>query len=123
LLFQPLTSQADNQNFWATLFGDCNGSWQPPSGGGAVLRRQRHTAVRLGRSHPNHDGRLRLPVYVDTSHPIDNLDVTLRYNARYLAVRAVRPTDPHALVVFNADRRGVLRIALAGGEPIPKPHG
>lgn len=27
---QPLTGQADNQDFSAVLFGDCTGNWQPP---------------------------------------------------------------------------------------------
>jgi hypothetical protein len=35
--FNPLSGQANGQDFVAVLFGDCTGNWQPAAGGGAAL--------------------------------------------------------------------------------------
>lgn len=122
--FQPLSTQADNQNFLGVLFGDCNGSWQPSPSNFAplVVGPPAPSELHLGRQARHRGKHILIPVKVDTAENFRALTAQIRYDASQLVPVGVHALGParQALMQVNARVPGSLRIALASGQPLPK---
>ncbi len=119
IAWNPLVSQADNQNFSAVLFGDCTGNWQP-SGGGGAARSRIAAAVNVG--HAQRRGtHLRVPLVVEGARRFFGLDIEVVYDPTRLSFRALRRVGPAspALLAANERRPGLINISLASPEPLP----
>jgi len=123
--FNPLSGAAAGQDFIAGVFGDADASW-----GNASVQEQlahgadeRHTlrlqeGVRIDRGLRR--GRyLRIPIFIEPDTQLRALDVTLDIPSgmRPTAVRRAR-SGARALVAFNADVEGELKISLASVTPL-----
>lgn len=121
IAFHPLMAEATNQDFSGILFGDCNGSWQPSSGGGAAaLSTQAPSSkVRIGRRLRRH-GSIRVPLGVHTSGGFHALNVHIRYDQTQLATPHVRTVGDArgALVVSNSATPGLLVVAVASSRTL-----
>jgi hypothetical protein len=114
IAYEPLTQNANDQNFLAALFGDCTGNWQPASGGGSSVE-DSAPLVRTGRMRQTRAGGLRLPVYVDAPAPWHGLEAELRYDDRQLYLLGVSRTI-HAsgtILGVNDSVPGRIKIAMA----------
>jgi hypothetical protein len=119
--FQPLAGTAENQDFTALLFGDCTGNWQPAGAGSTGLAiATPQPAVHGGRLLRGFKGRLRMPLYVDTTEPVLTLEAAIAYDARLLRVRRVRRlrATRNALLAVNDSGAGIVKIALASALPL-----
>ncbi len=120
LSFEPLATDATDQDFSAVLFGDCNGDWQPGGAGGAGLEtvtdQVRLAPVRgVPRSHTT-----QALLSVNGTQPFRTLQVELRYDAAAMRVTSVRvaPAAAQALLQANLSVPGSVRLALASVKPI-----
>jgi hypothetical protein len=126
ICWASLASEATDQNFTAALFGDCSGSWQPPTAGLQRSAATRPGAVRLGATRVDrrpgaaHRSFVRVPLSVDASTDVHALDVTLRYDPAAMTPVGVRRTHGarHALVAMHVAQPGVLALSLASAEPL-----
>ncbi len=122
---EELLAEADQQNFNAVLFGDCTGNWE--AAGSAALRVRasgRAPMVRLGRAIAR-NGVARVPVYVRSADPFNALDLQVTYDDAHLTptnTRMHRSTQSSIVSTFSP-KPGMLRIAMASGEPIAPRHG
>ena len=125
IMLQDLLSEADQQNFLALRFGDCTGSWQAETR--APLRARsdkRAPLVRLGRPMVS-GGVARVPVYIRNSGPFNALDLQVSYDPAHVTpgtARLRRAVESSILTTF-APTPGMLRVAMASGEPILTRHG
>ncbi len=120
IAYQPLLGQVSGQNFTAVLFGDCNGSWQPPAGSAALSAADISPAqVRFGRSRQL-GTRLRVPLRVQSSGAFQALEVKMQYDAARLTLRGVHQVGEAqaALVESNASMPGRLAVGLANAQPL-----
>jgi hypothetical protein len=122
ITFQPLRESVADQDFFAVLFGDCLGRWQPAGAGATSSTLKQITdRVRLGRGRmvprTNH---LRVPLYVHTNAPFHVLDLQLRLDGERLRPVGVHlmPSMSHAVLAANLNIPGVVRLALARTAPI-----
>jgi hypothetical protein len=123
IMIDDLLQDAPDQNFHAVLFGDCTGNWN--AGSGALERPGRNAArVRLGRPTSKRH-RVRVPFYLRTSAPYQALDLQIAYDPAQLAPAdvALRHASDPGLISFHAAPGGVLRVALASGEPLTRSSG
>ncbi len=128
IMLEGLLDEASDQNFRAILFGDCTGNWD--AGQGAALGRAAAAAatgaarVRLGNPTTNLS-QVRVPVYVRARTPYNSLDLKVAYDPSRLTPAGVsmqRPTDA-GITSSNAAQPGLLRVAMASGEPIRRRFG
>jgi hypothetical protein len=122
ICFQPLASDASNQNFSAVLFGDCNGSWQPSRFGALAVGATTDASnkLQLGPVVMRHGGRIRVPLSVVGTQGFRGLSAQLRYDPaqlRGVRVRAVGAAR-EALMQANTLAPGSIRLALAGTHPV-----
>ena len=120
IAYQPLLGQVSGQNFTAVLFGDCNGSWQPPAGGAALSAPDISPAqVRFGRGRQL-GTRLRVPLHVKSSSGFQALEAKVQYDAAQLTFRGVHQVGEAqaALVERNASMPGHLVVGLASAQPL-----
>jgi len=116
IVFQPLDSFADHQDFSALVFGDCTGNWQPSSAGAAALRVGSGGAyqARLGR-HTRRGRSVLVPVNVEAANDFHALDAQLSYDQTRLKLQSVRRVRRArgALLQVNSHVPGTLAVALA----------
>jgi hypothetical protein len=119
IAYEPLAADQAQQDFVGILLGDCTGNWQPA--GAALLAQAEGGAaeVRLRVSRRTADGRLRVPIAVDTDGAYNAVDLTLAVGPG-LRPAAVEPLKAAAgaLVVSNLTAPGRVRVALASGAPL-----
>lgn len=122
LVVPTLTVDATSLLFDAVLLGDCSGGWT--SSEGALRRDRPRGRVRLGRLR-RRDGRVETRVYVRSREPFQSLDLDLRFDATQLAPASVesRDLDAQMLLAQRQIEPGLLRIAFAVSEAIPRRHG
>lgn len=118
LNYTGLSDNVEGQDYSGILLGDCNGSWQPPSGGGAALSSDQPVHVTRGHLKRGRDGSLRLPLFVDG--PASALEIVVRYDPAQLSATRVVRSGPWraALYAVNLQEAGVARIAMANSEAI-----
>lgn len=116
IAFEPLQSDAPQQDFSAALFGDCTGNWKPPKPL-AALRRSAGE-VRLGTARGRPGGRWIVPLYA-SGGAVEALAARVAYDPAAAALEIVRPvgTASGALLRYRADTSGVVVIALASDRP------
>jgi hypothetical protein len=122
--FNPLQTDAAEQNFTAALFGDCTGNWS--SGAAAAVRQTVKPArVWLGRPRPWADGAWRVPVYVASRAPVDAVELQLDYDPLAAAFESVQLADAMngGLSRAHADASGLLRVAVANPSSMQLRHG
>ena len=127
IMLEGLFDEASDQNFRAILFGDCTGNWD--AGQGAAVARGAAAAagaarVRLG-SPTMGATQVRVPVYVRARGPYNSLDLKVAYDPSRLTPAGVsmqRATDT-SFTSSNAPQPGLLRVAMASGEPIRRRFG
>lgn len=112
IAYNPLMGVLSEQDFTAAVFGDCDASWA--AGGGAAAQRATATdGLRLGTPRLGRGQMVEVPVYADSRFRA--ADLVVRYDPIYLRAFDVRTlrSARGALVRYNTQRPGVLRIALA----------
>jgi len=122
ITFNPLTATATQQDFYALLFGDCTGNWQPPATASSLLALAGNPPlVRLGRARRTRADRWRVPLWVSSGSPFYSLDLRLTLGSLGRAaaprVRLLSPAR-RAMLRAEADAGGTLTVALASGEPL-----
>jgi hypothetical protein len=124
ICFQPLISNASDQNFSAALFGDCNGSWQPGRSGALAFgaSASASSALQLGRALARGRHRIRFPLSVGGTGSFSGLSAHLRYDPAQL--RAVRVhtvgAARDAVMQVNTQVPGSVRLALVSVRPVRK---
>ena len=121
IAYDALDGSLDEQNFSALVFGDCTGNWQPPVAGSAVgAAASMRQSLQAGDLRPLRRGRLTLPIAIDSPGPVHAIDLRIVYDPDALRVVRARLVGRarHALLAFNADDPGVLRMAIASGAAI-----
>ncbi|MEO8601608.1 MAG: matrixin family metalloprotease [bacterium] len=125
IMLPDLLSAADEQNFHALRFGDCTGSWRADAVAAQRARpSKRAPLVRVGRPMVR-DGIARVPVYVRNAGPFNALDLEVAYDPTHLTpgtARLRRAVESAILTTF-APTPGMLRVAMASGEPMQNRHG
>ncbi|MDX2169033.1 MAG: matrixin family metalloprotease [Deltaproteobacteria bacterium] len=125
IMLEDLLGEAEEQNFRAVLFGDCTGNWRAAEGAALRVRTGgRAPQVRLGRTMTR-NGVARVPVYVRSSAPFNALDLQVAYDETQMtptSARLRRSVDS-SIVSMHAGSEGILRVAMASGEPIAPRHG
>jgi hypothetical protein len=122
--FNPLQTDATEQNFTAALFGDCTGNWS--SGTAAAIKQTVKPArVWLGRPRPWADGAWRIPVYVASTSPVDAVELQLDYDPLAAAFESVQLANAMngGLSRAHADASGLLRVAVANPSSMQLRHG
>jgi hypothetical protein len=124
--YQPLVAPASGQDFVAILYGDCTGNWQPaptptPTGAALPLAVAQGSAIRVGHLHRGRSGELRLPLFFTGNTPLQGLTFDLHYDAERLRVLSMHRigTASHALLVYNHNDPGIVRVGLASGNALP----
>lgn len=119
--FQPLTTQATNQNFSAVLFGDCTGDWRPSGGSAAMTVRSEAAAEMSVRRGGRRGQLLRVPVVLNTAGA-RGASVNLRYDPTQMTAVGVRPagSNGQTLMQANLAAPGVARVALLSSTPMPR---
>ena len=120
IMFDPLLGDAAQQDFTGVPFGDCSGNWSAASmQRSGLLKLSRDMRVRLGTARQRDDGQWAVPLYVASSAPYQAIDAQISYDP------AVHPTDLRAvggahdaMVSYQADGNGGLKIALASAVPL-----
>jgi sugar lactone lactonase YvrE len=120
MVFPQLVSEADNQDFAGVVVGDCNGNWQPATGAAVLSELPSAAQVRFARPRRGRGGRIRFPLLLESGEPFQALDSRISYDAARLQLVAVRRMNAagKALVQYNANVPGEVRIALASANPI-----
>lgn len=120
--YEPLITQANNQNFSAVLFGDCNGDWHPGGGlfGGLTARAEAVSALRVQRGGRNGEV-LRVPVALNTAGA-QGLSADLSYDASLATAVGVRAVGRNGQVLLqsNLETPGLARVALLSTTPMPR---
>lgn len=120
ICFQPLTTQANNQNFAAVLFGDCTGDWRPGTGAALSVTSQSPAGLIVGQRTWLSGRRLRVPVLVNTAGSY-GLSVDLRYDPAQMTPVGVRPTGRRGQILqTNLRVSGLARVAVLSTEPLRK---
>jgi hypothetical protein len=122
IAFSPLASSVSNQNFSAVLFGDCSGNWQPTVRAPALaLTTNLSGSVGLGHPTRRQGNRIRVPLLVQSPQGMRALSVQVGYDPGQLTALGVQTVGNarQALVQSNPWVPGSLKIALAGGSPLP----
>jgi Dockerin type I domain len=103
--------------FYAIVFGDCTGNWQPPAPALQATAPQRRALVRLGRARRALHGRLRVPVRVRRA--FNALQLDLAYDPRAESPLTVTngKRAAGAAVSWRAED-GRLTIALASADAL-----
>jgi hypothetical protein len=120
IVYDAAADIVDGQDFRALVIGDCTGNWAPAAGGGAARRARGRTAVRLSRIRMLAASDAEVTVSVRSREPFVALTLELAYDPSALRPKRARPTGAarNAVVTFNDDGQGALRVALASGEPL-----
>jgi hypothetical protein len=123
IAFEPLVSDANDQDFSAVLFGDCSDNWQPSPGvmeAKLASRSSGPASVRLGRIHRGRGDGVRFPLVLESPDPFQAFDARVTYDPSTLRLTGIRAVNGarHALFQYNATVPGVVRIALASAEPM-----
>jgi hypothetical protein len=120
--YLPLAGQANNQNFCGVLIGDCLGRWQPGAGAAAAMTvgPQSTATVRVGRSAPPSGRRVLVPLTIGDG--LRGFSAQLHYDASQLTAVGVRPVgrSASALVQTNLRTPGVVNVAVASVQPLPR---
>lgn len=116
----PLVNDADNQDFSAVLYGDCTGNWSPGTPAPLAAQSPGTAIVRLGVAQRGRSGAVRFPLRVESIAPFQALDSGISYDPARLRLIGVRRMDaaPNALMQYNVNAPGMVRISLASAEPI-----
>lgn len=125
IMIPDLLAETDQQNFRALLFGDCTGNWQTGMSASLIARAGRRApTVRVGRP-AGRNGVARVPVFVRSSTAFNAVDLQVAYDPAQLTPNGARLRHPSdgALVSTFAAVPGILRVALASGEPMGHQHG
>jgi hypothetical protein len=129
IMLADLLDEAPNQNFRAILFGDCTGNWDATQSAGverAVATSFRAPRVRIG-DPIMHGSDVHLPVYVRSAAPYNSLDLQVSYDPARLTPKLDGITFQHpgddGITSANAPQPGVLRVAMASGQPIMRRFG
>ncbi len=123
ITLENLTDDATDQDFEAVLFGDCTGNWDngdsTMAADSAPARRVRLGGLTLS------GARAHVLVYVRSSTPYNAVDLQVTYDATRLTPTGAVLQQPasSALATANAPHPGVLRVAMASGEPITRRRG
>ena len=127
IALSALTGDAVNQDFAAVLLGDCDGSWQPSAGGGAVASAGTRACARgsarvlyAGRARRLRDGRSALPLLLSPSFHAQAVDAEVAYDpghARFLGVRRLGGVRGGVMAV-NGSVPGTVRLAAAAAVEI-----
>jgi len=124
IVYSPLGNSASQQDFYAILFGDCTGNWQPDSGGAALRpssqsSRQQPGSVRLGRAR--HQGKaVRVPVQVRETTAFRAVLATVEYDPARFQFKGIRRLR-HArgsMLETNATQPGRVIFALAAPDAL-----
>jgi sugar lactone lactonase YvrE len=120
ILYQPLSSNATQQDFVAVPFGDCTGNWQA-SGTSAPLHssRQRAGSIRSGRA-VQHGASVRVPLQVHDTTSFQALFATVAYDPNRFTLRGVRRLHAArgAMLKYNAQQPGRVSLAFASPNPV-----
>ena len=121
----PLADNAVNQDFSAVLFGNCTGNWPPPTGAAPVSLSSGAALVRFDVARSGRSGAVRFPLRVAATEAFQALDTRISYDAARLRLVGVRRMDAarHALIEYNDNVPGTVRIALASADPIANGDG
>jgi hypothetical protein len=125
IMLDDLLDDVDGQDFRAALFGDCTGNWQAAAEHAPVVRSPgRAPQLRLGRLMVE-GNQARLPVYVRSGAPYHALDLLLSYDPTRLTPTGaqLRKSAASGITSYNAPTPGIMRVAMASGEPIKRRHG
>ena len=117
--FQPLTGQADDQNFTAILIGDCTGAWQPSKGPtGSVVGGNTGTVVL--RTYRQRGRSVRTALWVENTPTLLALDAQVQYDATQMKFRSAEFLgDAHnAIARANSTVPGLIKIGVASAKPL-----
>lgn len=128
LALQDPPDQLPDQGLTALLFGDCTGNWDATAAAGlgraAIAAGAAGARVRLG--PPQVSGtQVHVPVFVRAMGSYNSLDLQVAYDpARLTPTGATlqRPGDS-GIASANAPQPGLLRVAMASGDPITRRFG
>ncbi len=120
IAFGAISGSLDDQSFTAVRFGDCTGNWQPPAAGSALRAGSALLQRQTGTLRPLRGDRVALPITIESTAPVQAVDVRVTYDATALRVvhSGAVGTAQGALVVSNDAEPGVLRIAIASATAI-----
>ncbi|MEO8603760.1 MAG: dockerin type I domain-containing protein [bacterium] len=120
IAYDAMPMSLDEQNFTAVVFGDCTGNWHAPAAAGAVRMAAAMQRAEISEWRALRGGRLALPIALQRDTAMHAAEVRVDYDASMLRVVSAKLVGParHALLAINAERPGVLHLAIASGEAI-----
>lgn len=131
--YNPLASDAANQDFIAILTGDVSGNWIPPaelgmvapqaSGPGMERSLRRHAArLRVGERAGRTGDLVTVPVTLHGAHGLLGMDLALSYAADVLSPVGVEGNNlaQGRTLVANTSEPGVIRLGLFGTDDLDR---
>lgn len=117
---EPLTADTAQQDFTAAVFGDCTGNWSAAPGSAGLRRDAQRPTAYVGKPRRGRKTRWKVPVYVQTAHPFDALEIHADFDPGLTTFADVQPVGRvrRALIGHHADASGQLGVALASAKPL-----